>query len=403
MNFEQYTTERTQLYDNAQALIDNGNVDGANDVMQQIRDLDARYEASSTAQANLAAMNGAPVVSASVASGIAGIGENTGKPEAVRDIYTTAFTKSLMGAELTAEELKAVAEYNPVNTANGKQGNELLIPEQVATSIWTVAGEEHAIYNDVARTFVNSDLVIIKEDGSAEDGEWLSETDSMSDGSLGFGSLKLTGCELAKCIPVSWSLKEQSIDSFLAYIVDLIGRKMGGAMAKAEVNGKGKADETKAWKDQPRGIVTALKAEEGTPQIVTYANGGSMDYSNFTAAFAKVASKYSRTIYASTKTIWDCIANIKDSNKRPIFITDATSGGVGRILGAVVKADDAVPDGGVLIGDVRKGYCENIKKNVSVMTEDHVKTRTTDYAAYAIVDGDVLDTKAFAYICEAAE
>lgn len=405
MNFEQYTNERNTMYNNAQAFIDSGDIDGANAEMQRITDLDARYEAASVAAANLAALNNAPVVSAGVAVGIVGT-ENTGAPE-VKDMYTVAFAKSLMGAQLSAEEKNAIADYNaihmPRDAANTKKDNELLIPEQTAANIWKVAEAQHALYGDIARTFVNADLVIIKEDGSATDGEWLDETDSMTDGTVGFGSMKLTGCELAKCIPVSWSLKEQSIDSFMAYIVDLIGRKMGGALAKAEAVGKGKADESKTWKDQPRGIITALNAESGTPQVVTYAKGGAMDYGNFTSAFAKIASGYARVIYASSKTIWENIANIKDANKRPMFISDVTGGGVGRIFGAVVKAEDAIPDGTVLIGDARQGYRENIKKNMTIMTEDHVKGRYTDYAAYAIVDGDVLDTKAFAYIAEAAQ
>jgi len=35
---------------------------------------------------------------------------------------------------------------------------------------------------------------------------------------------------------------------------------------------------------------------------------------------------------------------------------------------------------------------------MSVATEEHVKARTTDYAAYTVVDGDVMDEKAFALI-----
>ena len=31
-------------------------------------------------------------------------------------------------------------------------------------------------------------------------------------------------------------------------------------------------------------------------------------------------------------------------------------------------------------------------------TEEHVKARTTDYMGYAIVDGDVYDSKAFAML-----
>jgi hypothetical protein len=39
---------------------------------------------------------------------------------------------------------------------------------------------------------------------------------------------------------------------------------------------------------------------------------------------------------------------------------------------------------------------------MSLATEEHVKARTVDYAAYTIVDGAVLDTKAFALLKKSA-
>ena len=37
-----------------------------------------------------------------------------------------------------------------------------------------------------------------------------------------------------------------------------------------------------------------------------------------------------------------------------------------------------------------------------MMTEDHVKLRTTDYVGYAIMDGNVVTSKAHALLKEAA-
>ena len=403
MNREDYTSKRNELYANAEAAVNAGDTEGAEGIMAEITALDARYESECTARANLQAMSAAPVIGAGVEAGvISDAAAAIVKPTDKDDAYRTAFAKSLMGVNLTSDDIAVLDEVNrPLNAANSAKDNAMLIPTQEARRIWTVAASQHALYGDVQRTFVNADIKIIKEDGNATDAEWLDEADSMSDGSVGFTTVVLTGCELAKCVPISWSLKKMAIEDFMTYIVNLIGRKIGAAIAKAEVLGKGKPGERGDWKAQPKGIVTALEAESGTPQVVTYSKGGSMDYSSFTAAFAKIASGYSRVIYASSKTIWEDIANIKDANKRPMFISDPASGGVGRIFGAVVKADDAVPDGAALIGDAAKGYAENVKENVSIVTEDHVKARTTDYAAYAIVDGDVIDTKAFAYIREA--
>jgi HK97 family phage major capsid protein len=77
---------------------------------------------------------------------------------------------------------------------------------------------------------------------------------------------------------------------------------------------------------------------------------------------------------------------------------DATSGGVYRILGCIVKEDGSMKDGEVLFSDAAKGYQANVNKQISVLTEDHAKERTTDYCGYAIVDGAPVSKKAHALL-----
>ena len=118
-----------------------------------------------------------------------------------------------------------------------------------------------------------------------------------------------------------------------------------------------------------------------------------------TLALSKIKSAYKSgaVIYANNGTIWNTLANLKDTTGRPYFVADVTSGGVGRIFGLTVKEDDSVV-GGVLIGNLKKGYAININEDITMYKQDHVRKRYTDYMSYAIVDGDVITTKAFAYI-----
>ncbi len=61
-------------------------------------------------------------------------------------------------------------------------------------------------------------------------------------------------------------------------------------------------------------------------------------------------------------------------------------------------------DGEILIGNANRGYTVNVNEGISMQTEDHVKDRTTDYAAYAILDGAPVTLNAFALLkAEAAE
>ena len=91
-----------------------------------------------------------------------------------------------------------------------------------------------------------------------------------------------------------------------------------------------------------------------------------------------------------------------DTTGRPLFIPDLTSGGVGRMFGLWLRPMQGVTADSVIIGNANAGYVVNTSEPMSVATEEHVKARTVDYAAYTIVDGGLLDTKAFALIKKSA-
>lgn len=118
-----------------------------------------------------------------------------------------------------------------------------------------------------------------------------------------------------------------------------------------------------------------------------------------TAARAKIKSGYSAglRIYANSSTIWNKIANIVDANKRPIFMPDPTSGGY-RVLGMEVKEDDSMAEGEILLSNAFAGYHANINKEMTMMGEEHVKDRQTDYCGYAIMDGNVITNRAHALL-----
>ena len=150
-------------------------------------------------------------------------------------------------------------------------------------------------------------------------------------------------------------------------------------------------------KPEPTGIVTALEKEENTPQVVTYA-GTEPTYKEITDARSKIKSGYSAglAIYANSTTIWTKLANILDANERPIFIPDLATGGLYRVLGMPVKEDDSMKDGEILMSNASTGYSMNINKEMTMLPEDHVKERKTDYCGYAIADGNAVTTKAHA-------
>ena len=63
-----------------------------------------------------------------------------------------------------------------------------------------------------------------------------------------------------------------------------------------------------------------------------------------------------------------------------------------------VKEDDSMQNGEILMSNAYSGYHMNINKEVSMMTEDHVKEHLTDYVGYGIMDGNIITSKAHALL-----
>ena len=407
MNKQEYLAKRKALLEAAEKALNEGKFDEFEAKEKEIKDLDEKFEAFAKAQANMNALKDKQpaAVAIEMAAGENGVVATTKPVEAKdeKEVYLRAWAKEMMGQPLAEQEKVVFDKFNADirNATQTAATHAILIPETVREGIWREAGELYPILSDVRMTFVPGDLTIIKETNAGDDAQWYDEETEVADSDFGFGELNLTGCELAKSIPISWKLRKMSIDAFIPYIQTLLAEKMGAALAKAIVSGLGKPGTGDTFKPQPKGIVTALVAEQGTPQIIEYDDTDDLDYDKLAKAMGLIKSTYKNgaVIYAKSTTIWNKLALIKDNQGRPLFIPDVTTdGGVGRIFGLPVKEEDSVADDAILFGNVARGYVMNVNENMTIYTEDHVKQRYTDYMAYAIVDGAPLTEKAFAYI-----
>lgn len=414
MSYKQYMEKRNALQAEAQGLIDAGKVEEANAKMEEIRALDAEWDGIAKAQANMKALEGEAralnvqgLTDAHAPQGITASEEAAmgggASPDAAMgegyksEAYKNAWAKRMMGAPLSRQEdcyrmVNAAFTHTTKNTGD-------IIPEGVAQGIWQEVGEIYPYWNDVSKTYVNGTLTLIKEKGSSGAG-WYDEDTQTGDGREEFQKMSLSGCELSRAITVSWKLKEMAVEDFLPYIQRKMAQKMGAALGYGATHGKGQPGTGDTFKPEPMGIVTALEAQEGTPQVVEYAEG-KVKYEDFTKARSLIKGGYAAGglhIYANSNTIWNEMANVKDANGRPILMADVVNGGVYRVLSMEVREDDSMLDGEILMSNPSRGYVANVNKEISVTTEDHAKARTTDYCAYAIVDGNMLTPNAHALL-----
>lgn len=402
MTKEQYLAQRKALMNEAETLIGEGNFEESDAKMNDIKELDNKWEEIKTAKANLAALKGneEPVNLENKSENVKG-GEilgTTEQPEVTneQEVYVNAWAKDMMGQKLNDNELEVFEKVNARfdnEFTHNTNNTQVLIPETVAAGIWKRAEEQYPLWADVRKLRVKGHLSMIKGNNSAL-ARWYDEEDVVDTDELGFGTLELTGNELAKAVQVTWKLRKMAITEFVAYIQREIADRMGIALAHGVYEGKGKPGSGETFKPEPYGIKTRLAAESGTPQILEYSE---LAYTNLTAAMGGLHSSYvnGSAIYANNTTIWSTLANLVDGNGRPMFIADVMSGGVGRIFGRVVKADASIPVGEILVGNPNDGYIANINEDITMYKEEHVRERLTDYMGYAIVDGDVVDNQAF--------
>lgn len=405
MNFEEYKAQRKKMMDDIQGLIDEEKVEDANAKMKEVEALDNKWEQAKITNANLNALKekGAAEPFENNSETIQGGKELNFTPNAKVDkekAYENVWAKKMMNKQMEKDEQQLFNAFNPdfQNAYTHDATNtEILIPETVAAGIWKRAEENYPLFADARKYNVRGKFTIKKHASiDAGDAAWYAEGTDTADEQNTFAELTLDGFELAKSVTVTWKLQSMAVEEFIPFIIEELGDRMGVALGTAASQGSGTGE--------PRGVETALLAESGTPQVVTYDPEATtpepLEYTHLTKAMALVHSSYlnGAAIYASNSTIWNQLANLLDNDGRPLFIPDVTGGGVGRMFGLVVKPDAGISDGSILIGNANRGLVFNTNEPVSVMSETHVKARTTDYAAYAVVDGDVLDEKAFALI-----
>lgn len=399
MTKDEYTNNRKALLTDAESLMNEGKLEEANAKMEDVKKLDKSWEDIVKAQANLNALNGTqpkfpePTNGDTTLKPVASIGKAN---EDSDEDYKHAWAKFAMGKTLDTKEYEVLDSVNQRFNADFTHmttNTPTLIPNTVVEGIWKLAEEQYPLFADAQKFNVRGTLTFNKHDGIvAGDAQWVDEDAQADDEQNAFGQLVLKGFELNKVATISWKMKGMAEEDFVAFLQQELADRVGVAMGTAASQGDGAT--------QAKGIVTELKAEEGTPQVVTYTD--QVAYKDTTGAIAKIHSSFatSSVIYANNATIWNQLANIVDGNGKPIFITDTTAGGVGRMFGLVVKADAGLADGDILIGDAST-YKINTNEAMTVAMEDHVKARKTDYGAYAIVDGGLITTKGFALLTAA--
>ena len=247
---------------------------------------------------------------------------------------------------------------------------------------------EHAYVRQVPGT---GRMVI---EGQIPEAVWTEACATLNELDLSFSQVEVDGYKVGGYFRVCNAILEDSDIDLAAELLDVLGRAIGFALDKAILYGTG----TK----MPVGIVTALAAVTGTPNIITHA--ASVTGLDLAKAIVidsgKAKSTYSRgekTWVMNETTYTALIAQFMSSDASGAYVSAIN--GVMPVIGGRVEVLNFIPDN-VIIGGYFDLYLLAERAGTAVSTSEHAFwiEDQTGFKGTARYDGKVLDASAFVAI-----
>lgn len=305
MTKEQYFNNRNGLMTTAKAHIAAGDIEAANKVMEEVKALDAKYEQEATAQANMTALEGSPVVPAQIQNLSSGpIGS---EPHAPADRFDSAeYRNAFMNYVCRGEQLPEQYRKNQAATTTAADTGAV-IPTTTLREIIRNLRERGVIFNSIRHMNIQGGVEIPILD-LMPTATWVGEgaSDDQKQEANTTVSFKYYGleCKIAQSILVSVTTFEE----FQGLFVELATEAVITAIEKGVFQGTGVGQMLGVTKD-PR-VTNAVELTDA-------------EFASFSAwkkkVFAKIPMKYQTgKFYMSLGTYEGHIDGMVDANGQPI-------------------------------------------------------------------------------------
>jgi HK97 family phage major capsid protein len=382
MTIDEFNAKRKEMLDRAEKLINDGKVNEAKALADEVKNLDAQFEAEKETSAEL---NMLKEQSVKTVENLVKIEENkfTEKENTemnTAELYKQAFFNTLLNKELTVEQKNAF-----VHTTGLPDAKSLPIPTETLNEIWSLISEEHAITKDIRKIFSKAVIEIpVHSAVVAGAATTVNEGAANSDEQNTFTSVTLAGKDFSKTIDISYAALAMTIEAFEAYLKQEIADGISDALA----------DDVFATIDS--GIADANKIETAAV--------GTMTYADIAGAFAKLkgVTNSKVAVYATRATVYNLLATLEDTEGHLIFQPNANAEIQGYLLGAPVKFDDSVAANRLYIGDASK-IPYNVVQDIMVEQDRNIKTHVVTYSGYARMQGALVVPTAFSRLTVKAE
>lgn len=374
MTIDEFNAKRTEMLDRAEALINEGKVSEAKALADEVKDLDAQFEAEkeATAELNLLKEQSVKPIENLVKIEENKISEKENTEMNTSALYKQAFFNTLLGNELTPEQKNAF-----VHTTGLPDAKSLPVPTETLNEIWSLISEEHAITKDIRKIFSKAVIEIpVHSAVVAGAATTVNEGAANADEQNTFTSVTLSGKDFSKTIDISYAALAMTIEAFEAYLKQEIADGISDALA----------DDVFAQIDTD--IADANKLETAAV--------GTMTYADIAGAFAKLkgVTNSKVAVYATRATVYNRLATLEDTEGHLIFQPNANAEIQGYLLGAPVKFDDSVAADRLYIGDATK-IPYNVVQDIMVEQDRDIKTHVVTYSGYARMQGALVVPTAF--------
>ena len=175
--------------------------------------------------------------------------------------YRSAWLNDIAGRKVTEEQRNLISKVNEQYRSDfviTTENKGILIPKSVADGIWEKAEQTSSLWADVNKFKVKGILTLVTGEKN-KNATWYEESTVVESDELKFGTVELSGYELAKSITVSWKLKTMAINELETYIINELGKRIGAALSYGVYRGKGPKTAQNNSKSEPLGIRTVLK------------------------------------------------------------------------------------------------------------------------------------------------
>lgn len=373
MTLKEYREKREGLMNEAQKLLESGDLEAVKAKKKEVEELDARFDAEKEAQADLDALKDQAPIVPPVVRNETKMGEETNEMNvqynAASPEYRNAFLKHLLGQDDQMTKLENAAFVQTTSNTTAP------LPSTMLDKIWDLVSTEHCIMGDITMYRTGTILEVVKHTAVVQGAAAVVNENAQNDDEKNtFVKVTLNGKDFSKHVDISYAAAKMSVDALEAYLENEIASSMGAAMATD--------------------VVTTIESQIAAANKVTGA-AAKVTYSELAELFGKLKRAKNPVVYLTRATLFGQLVSMVDTTKRPIFQPSMQAGEQGMLLGARIKIEDAVGDGKILVGDPVK-IVYNMVQDIMLETDKDIKKHVYTYSAYARGEGALIDDMAFA-------